>query len=236
MLNAHRLAEIRIRRHFTRRGTFSLKRAVMKSWQRIIRGLGLATVLVFFTIVLTPLSNVLGRAMAIRPGVESTGAIVVLAAGMFRGGELNDESMRRCMKGIELYKKGFAPLLVLSGKGRPEQTTPTEAEVRAQLAQVAGVPLAAIIKEETANTTREESLLIFEFLKQRNVDRIMLVTESLHMRRAKMVFERAGLQVLAAPSDNLPNAALSADDRLWLSMRVAMESVAIIYYRVAGYL
>jgi uncharacterized SAM-binding protein YcdF (DUF218 family) len=205
-------------------------------WQRIIRGLGVVTVVVFFAIVLTPLSNIAGRAIAIEPAVESTGAIVVLAAGLFRGGELVDESLRRSTRGIELYKKGLAPLLVLSGRARPREPVPTEAEVRAGLAELAGVSRSAIIKEETANTTMEESVRIAALLKQRHVDRILLVTESLHMRRAKMVFERAGLQVVPFPSDNLSHAARSPSDRLWLATRVAMEVTAIAYYRIAGYL
>jgi uncharacterized SAM-binding protein YcdF (DUF218 family) len=208
----------------------------MSYWQRIIRGIGILTLILFFVLGLTPVSNVAGRAVAVAPRVESTEAIVVLAAGLFRGGQLVDESMRRFMKGVELYKKGFAPLIVLSGRARGDEPVPTEAEVRAQLAEVAGIPRAAILKEETANTTQEESIRIPALLKERNVKRILLVTESLHMRRSKMVFERAGLQVLAAPSDDFPNSARSAGDRIWLSMRVAMESTAILYYRLAGYL
>lgn len=208
----------------------------MNYWQRIIRRLGILTVLLFFLTALTPVSNIAGRAVAVAPSVEPTGAIVVLAAGILNGGDLVDESLRRAIKGIELYKKGFAPLIVLSGKARSNQPIPTEAEVRAQLAEVTGIPREAILKEETANTTREESILISALLKERNVNRILLVTESLHMRRARMVFERAGLQVMPAPADDYPNAARSPRDRIWLTMRIATESAALIYYRVSGYL
>lgn len=204
--------------------------------QRIIRGVGIVTVLFFFVAALTPASNFLGKRMAMDPEVAPSGAIVVLGGGIMKGGELGDESMRRAIRGIELCKRGFAPLIVLSGKAGPDQPHPTEAEARAKIAEVAGIPRESILKEETANTTREESIRIAALLTERNIGRILLVTESLHMRRAKLLFERAGLAVLPAPSDDYSTAMKSPGQRLWLAMRIGMESAALVYYRVAGYL
>jgi uncharacterized SAM-binding protein YcdF (DUF218 family) len=99
-----------------------------------------------------------------------------------------------------------------------------------------GIPPAAILKEETANTTHEESIHISSTLRGRNAARILLVTESLHMRRASQVFERAGLQVQPAASADYPAIVRSPGDRLWLAMRIAQESIALIYYRLAGYI
>src|SRR2546429_9103366 len=117
-----------------------------------------------------------------------------------QGGFLGEESVRRFLRGIELYRKGRGPLIVLTGTGRPGEPNPTEAKIRASLAAAMGIPPEAILKEETANTTREESMHIAAQLRQRNISNILLVTESLHMRRAKSVFERAGLQVSPAVS------------------------------------
>ena len=206
----------------------------MRYWNRFIRGLGILTTLLFFITTLTPAANMIGRNLAIAPQAESGGAIVVLAAGLMRDGELSDESMRRLWKGIELYKQGAAPLIVLSGRSR-EEPSPTEAEVRGKIAGLAGIPREAILKEETANTTREEAIRIGPLLKEHNVSRIILVTESFHLRRAKLVFERAGLDVVAGPSDNYSNALWTPAGRLWVAMRVAMEAFALVYYRVAGY-
>ncbi len=215
---------------------FTARNSSSVAAQRIIRGVGIVTVLFFFVAALTPASNFLGRRMAIDAELAPSGAIVVLGGGVMKGGELGDESLRRAIRGIELSKKGFAPLIVLSGKAGPDQAHPTEAEARARIAEVAGIPRESILKEETANTTREESIRISALLKERNIDRILLVTESLHMRRAKLLFERAGLQVLPAPSDNYSIAAKSPGDRLWLAMRIGMESAALVYYRLTGYL
>jgi uncharacterized SAM-binding protein YcdF (DUF218 family) len=99
-----------------------------------------------------------------------------------------------------------------------------------------GIPPEAIIKIETSMTTREESIHTASVLRQRNMHRIILVTESLHMRRAKLVFERSGLEVLPAISTDYPGAILRPGGRLWLAMRLMQESAALVYYRLAGYI
>jgi uncharacterized SAM-binding protein YcdF (DUF218 family) len=203
----------------------------------MVRGLGAVTVIAFLLVSLTPASNIAGHRLAVTSEPpQQADAIVVLGSGLMPGGVLNEESMRRVIKGIELFKKGMAPLLVVSGTGRFESPAPSEAAVRAKLAEEMGIPPAAILKEETANTTHEESIHISSTLRGRNAARILLVTESLHMRRASQVFERAGLQVQPAASADYPAIVRSPGDRLWLAMRIAQESIALIYYRLAGYI
>lgn len=206
-------------------------------WERIIRGLGVVTVITFIVVTLTPAGNAVGRRIAvISPRLQPADAIVVLGAGLLGGGALNEESMRRAIAGIELFKKGMAPIIVFSGTARPDSSGLTEAEVRAKLAESMGIPPGAIFKEETANTTREESIHIGKTLRGRNAVKILLVTESLHMLRARHVFERAGLDVQPAVSADYPALLRSPGDRLWLAMRIAQESSALIYYRLAGYI
>jgi uncharacterized SAM-binding protein YcdF (DUF218 family) len=168
--------------------------------------------------------------------VRPAEAIVVLGAGLMHGGALGEESLRRAIRGIELYKQGLAPVIVFSGPGRDEQSKLTEAGIRARLAMTMGIPPEVILKEETANTTREESVHIAAQLRLRNISRILLVTESLHMRRARFVFERAGLRVLPAASADYTVTATSPGDRLWLTIRILQESAALMYYRAAGYI
>lgn len=207
----------------------------MKRFQRLIRGLGVVTVVLFLVAGLTPIANIAARRVALTPQIEPGGAIVVLAAGIMRGGDLEEESLRRVTAGIELYKKGFAPLLVLSGGARFDEDRFSEAEVRARLAEVAGIARHNILKEETANTTREEAVRISAMLKERSVTRILLVTESLHLRRAKLTFEETGLQVLPVPSDDYSTGMRSPRGRLFLTKRIVQECLGLVYYRVAGY-
>ena len=203
---------------------------------RVIQAIGVVVVAVFCVIVFTPICNEASRYFTVGSSIQQSGAIVVLAAGIWRGGMLDDESLRRAVRGIELYKSQLAPVLVFSGKQRGGEPTMTEAEIRTTLALTMGVPRDAIIKEEKANTTREESIRISAQLASRGVQDILLVTESPHMRRAKYLFERAGIEVRPAPSDNPTVAAVSPGERLQLALRLIQESLALVYYRIAGYI
>jgi uncharacterized SAM-binding protein YcdF (DUF218 family) len=202
------------------------------TWGRGVHYLGVFTLTAFFITAATPLANTIGRRFEVTSDkLQPADAIIVLAAGVMRNGALNSESMRRAIAGIQFYKLGLAPILVLSGPGR----SGTEAEVRTKLAETMGIPPAAILTETTAHTTFEESIHISRVLHRRGAERVLLVTDSVHMRRAVRVFEHAGLNVQAASSADDPAAVTSSVERLWLAMRIAQESVALIYYRLAGY-
>jgi uncharacterized SAM-binding protein YcdF (DUF218 family) len=206
---------------------------VTRFWERIIRGLGLFTLIVFLIASLTPVPNIIAARIQAAEVLQTSDAIVVLGAGISKG-LLKDESMRRTIRGIELYKRGLAPLIIFSGDERRNE--PAEAAIRAEMARALGVPQEAIVTLDRSRTTREESIRTADLLRQRNAKRITLITDSLHTRRAKRLFERVGLEVYPAYSADYVVAMTSPLDRLWLSMRVAQESLALIYYRLAGYI
>lgn len=205
-------------------------------WNRIIYGMGVGAVIVSLVSAFTPAWNTAGRAMSPHAVIEASDAIVVLGGGVWSDTTLGDESLRRVVYGIRLHQRGLAPLIVLSGPERVSPPTIPEADVRAKLARDMGIPAGSILLEKTARTTYEESVRIADLLRPHKASRILLVTESLHMRRAKLLFERAGFQVLPAPSDEFPNVLFSPADRLWLMTRLLQETLGLMYYRVWGYL
>jgi uncharacterized SAM-binding protein YcdF (DUF218 family) len=158
----------------------------------------------------------------------------VLGAGFSPEGWLDAASHRRLIHGILLYRQGLAPLLVLSGGTSP--AGPSEPEIRARLAREMGVPPAAIFPLIGANTTREEALRASAELGRRGVRSVLLVSNSLHLVRARAVFERQGLAVLPAPVEETPLHALGSTGRLVLGQSLAQELAGWIYYRVSGYL
>ena len=209
----------------------------MRVWERIIRCLGIVTVAVFIIVALTPAGNAVGRRFSVASGqLKPADAIVVLGAGVMHNGVLSEQSMRRAIAGIALFRRDMAPLIVLSGPGRPGGVNPSEAGIRAKLAVALGIPPGAILIEETAQTTREEAIHIASTLRARDATRILLVTDSLHMRRAVRVFEHSGLQVQPAVSDDYSSSAVSPGERLWLAMRICQETAALVYYKIAGYI
>jgi uncharacterized SAM-binding protein YcdF (DUF218 family) len=202
---------------------------VTRIWERIIRGLGFLTIAFFLLASLTPVPNIIAGRIQAPEILQPCDAIVVLGGGTIAPGMLKDDSLRRTLRGIELYRRGLASLIILGGE-------PGEAAVRIAMARSLGVPDDAILTLETAQTTREESSRTMDLLRKRNAKRITVITDSLHTRRAKLLFERVGLEVYPAYSADYVAAMTAPRDRLWLSMRVAQESLALIYYRIAGYI
>jgi len=205
-------------------------------WSSMSRTLGIIGVLGFLIAAFTPFVNVLARWQATPGQLEPAEAIVVLGADSAgRDGTLGTTSLRRVIHGIVLHRRGLAPLLVLSGHASPEGRS--EAEARADLARVLGVSSDGILTESGARTTREEAERIRELLRPHAVRRILLVTDSPHMMRARGVFERAGFEVLPAPADDSPLLVSRApEDRLQVLRRILQAYAARFYYRVAGYL
>jgi uncharacterized SAM-binding protein YcdF (DUF218 family) len=202
---------------------------------KLLKWLGMAGVLGFILSVNTPVWNYLARPMLVEPSVRSSDAIIVLGAGVLSDQTLTDESLRRAVYGLRLFNRGLAPLLVLSGPRRRDFPGLSEAEIRRDLAIQWGIPAGQILVVSDVATTQEESVKIAAALSERGASDVLLVTSALHMRRAKSVFERAGLTVFAAPSDNYPVAAVAPQERFLLMMWVLEQGVALLHYRFSGY-
>jgi uncharacterized SAM-binding protein YcdF (DUF218 family) len=146
-------------------------------------------------------------------------------------GELTDNSLRRTVHGIRLFRQGLAPRIVLLG---PEDHGAVEAEVRARYAADFGVPAGAVIVEPHGESTRDEAQRVLARLGGGRAASVILVTGVHHMRRARRVFEREGMVVATAPvlEESLRPARPQA--RLALARAVIQEAVARAFYRVAG--
>ena len=203
-------------------------------WNRLMAGIGAVTIGLFLVVILTPAVNVASRLLADQPDIRQSDAIVVLASGLMNDGTLNAESMERFIYGLGLYKQGLAPLLILSGP--PRDRTEPESTVRAKLAVQFGVPASAILELPHVLTTRDEALDTAVLMKQRNIRNVLLVTEPLHMRRARRIFEAVGLSVAPAPSNRFPETAASPEDRLLLLQTLLTQGAGLAYYHLAGFI
>jgi uncharacterized SAM-binding protein YcdF (DUF218 family) len=133
-------------------------------------------------------------------------AIVVLAGEVSlpdeEGGvaELESGTLHRCRHAAELYKRGAAcPVLVSGGKVDPDVPGPAFAEVmRAFLLQL-NVPAADVIVESTSRNTYENAVESSRLLEKQKIRKIVLVTDAVHMNRALACFRKQGLEVVPAP-------------------------------------
>ncbi len=135
------------------------------------------------------------------------GAIVVLGGAVApglpprRGPELVEAS-DRVLHAARLFRAGKAPLVVPTG-GR----VPWSARARSEAAEMAdllaewGVPREAIVLEEKARTTSENAVETAKLLRARGIRRVLLVTSSLHMRRALAAFRAEGAEAIPSPCD-----------------------------------
>lgn len=196
------------------------------------RALGLAGLVFFLAVAFTPLPNLLSRYWGTPSRPSAAEAIVVLAAGVRGDGALTDGSLRRALHGVRLHRKGLAPLLVFTGPSHANGLT--EAEIRADLARELGASPDAILTEPRGLTTRDEVIFVRLLLQPRGVRRILLVTDSQHMSRARVLFERAGFEVFPASVDDVSSWEAGPEQRLRLMRWVMKEFVARLYYRVAG--
>ena len=129
--------------------------------------------------------------------------IVVLGGGIEaegkfgRWGDLNDAA-DRVFAGAELLKANKAPRVIVSGGAirGPVTAASRASDVLKRL----GVPSSAILLEESSLTTQEEAVAIAKLAN--GSKHILLVTSSLHMRRAVALFTAQGFKVTAVPTDH----------------------------------
>lgn len=195
-----------------------------------IRLLGLLAVAFFFALAFTPLPNRLHRVFATPARLGPADAIVVLGAGA-ADDYLSERSLRRAVHGMRLFQRGLAPVLVLHGPAGG--SGPPEADTRAALARDLGLPAGAIVVTGGL-TTRDEARRSWSELSPAGRTRVLLVTGSHHMWRARAMFERQGFTVLPAPVEEVAAEGALPELRLEMARSVLQEGMARLVYRLAG--
>jgi uncharacterized SAM-binding protein YcdF (DUF218 family) len=230
--------------------------ALWRRWPRtgrILAGGGLAA--------LAFLSSSAGAGFLVRPlermttplqaqALAQAQAIVVLAAGRVqRAPEYGERdipdylALARVRYAAHLQRRSGLPVLVTGGNGASgvDPATNDRAYTKADAMATAlredfGVPVRWI--ETRARDTAENAAYSAALLRRDGVRRILLVTDAMHMARARAAFERAGLEVTDAPTMFLGRQAQGAG--AWLpsaegmrrSRYAAYELLGLAWYRV----
>lgn len=160
-------------------------------------------------------------------------AIVVLG-GATRYGWMERERVdpwelrnSRLASGARAWLSGRAPIVVLSGgKGEARRMKPAIERL--------GVPASALVLEERSHNTGDNALNTVELAREYGFQRILLVTSSIHMPRAVLLFRRTGLDVIPVPVPETAHRAnwtdrwLPSPRALWRSGRALKEYVALM--------
>ena len=183
-------------------------------------------------------ARVAAEALVVSEELERTDALMVLAGSA--------AYVERTARAAELYREARAPAVILTNDGQlsgwsnESQNNPTFVErARRELVR-AGVPNENIeVLPRRVGSTHDEALLLKEYVDERHLRSLLVVTSAYHSRRALWTFRRAfeGSGVAVGVSKAGPGSQTPAPGTWWLSPRgwqsVAGEYVKMVYYRLS---
>lgn len=190
-----------------------------------------------------------------------TGPVIVLLGGGTESGdyprpitEVNSAG-DRVLYTAWLYKQQAAPYILLSGGNLEfsEARESTPAQDMVNILALMNIPQEVLWIQDRSQNTQEDALYSAEYLRDKGIDEIILVTSAMHMPRAVALFEQQGLKVIPAPTDFtitdkgwedltsfkfkqiliniLPNASSLA-----LTTNVLKEHLGMLVYRMHGWI
>lgn len=183
----------------------------------------------------------------IAPERSGAQAIVVLAAGQLRQApeygrrDIPDYiGLARLRYAAHLQRRTGLPLLVSGGtageRGGSEPAYTLADAMATALRQDFGVPVKWV--EGQSRDTAQNAAFSAALLREQGVRRVLLVTHAMHMARARAAFQRAGLEVVDAPTMFFGGQARSI--HAWVPSAEGMrrswygiyELVGIVWYRL----
>jgi uncharacterized SAM-binding protein YcdF (DUF218 family) len=141
-----------------------------------------------------------------KPGATGAQAIVILAAGSmedapeYGGQDIPDEvTLVRLRYGAWLQHATGLPLLVSGGNATADGKLEAKAITMARVLREDFRTDVAWLEARSDNTF-ENATFSAAILRQHGIKRILLVTDAMHMARAREMFARTGLEVVIAPT------------------------------------
>lgn len=110
--------------------------------------------------------------------IERADTIIAVSGG---------DSNARIEKSVELYKEGWAPVIIFSGAAAEGDIS--NAAAMRNIASSMGVPKSDILIEEKSVDTVENAKFTSEIIKSKGYQSIILVTSPYHQRRTMELFQ-----------------------------------------------
>jgi uncharacterized SAM-binding protein YcdF (DUF218 family) len=162
-----------------------------------------------------------------KDAARSSDAIVVLGAAQYDG-RPSPVLQARLDHALQLYEDGVAPMIVVTG-GRREGDRFTEATASASYLHAHGVPDTSILRETTGKSSWESLAAAGQFLEDRGMTRVVLVSDPYHAARIDDIAEEVGLDAVTSPTRTSP---ISGGDE-W--RRFGTETLRVAAGRLFGY-
>jgi uncharacterized SAM-binding protein YcdF (DUF218 family) len=191
-------------------------------------------------LLVAPLEN---RSLPVpNPKMVDAKAIVILGGGRSFAAPEDDnrdqpsaQTLARLRHGARLYRMTGLPILV-SG-GAPDRGGESEAAVMARaLREDFHIPVRWI--EGTSENTAQNATHAATMLREAGIDRVLLVTDAMHMSRAMQIFSKTSLMVVPAATDFRSRKPLSVADfipsagGLQTSHYALHEWIGLVWYRL----
>jgi uncharacterized SAM-binding protein YcdF (DUF218 family) len=130
--------------------------------------------------------------------VQAEAAIVLGAAVWSR--EPSPVFRERINHAVELYRRGRVRKIIFTG-GRGNRDEPTEAAAAKVYALRRGVPETDILLETQSHTTYQNLANAKRLAKSRGINRVLVVSDPLHMKRAMCMARDLGLEAYPSPTE-----------------------------------
>lgn len=153
-------------------------------------------------------------------GVERVA--VVLGAAQYNG-QPSPVLKARLDTAVRLYEQGHASAVVVTGGGQAGDVT-TEAKTGYDYLRSAGVPDEDLMLEVQGASTYESLAATARFLRDDNLEHVIVVTDGFHIKRSLSIADEVGLDAVGVAST--PHASVE---------RIAREGTAVAVGRVVTF-
>lgn len=160
---------------------------------------------------------------------KKSDAILVLGAKSYKSDKYNPCLSARVEHAAELYKKGYADKIIMSG-GDDSEDGKNEASTMQEIAQKFQIPKNDILLENKSKSTFENIVFSGKLMTDQNIKSVIIVTEPFHSPRAGLVAKKDSINYSLSPT-------LTSQCWLrwkYLSRYFLKEPLAIIKYYISG--
>ena len=128
--------------------------------------------------------------------------IVVLGAAQYNG-RPSPVLRARLDHALTLYRERLAPVIIVTG-GIGAGDRMSEATVGHRYLRQHAVPDSALVVRPDGHTTAESMRSVAEWMRERELDRVVLVSDPFHMARLRLEARRVGLAPRTSPTRTSP--------------------------------
>lgn len=150
--------------------------------------------------------------------------IVVLGCQVWPGERPSPALAARTRHGIDLYRSGYAPRMILSGG--VGTYPPAEAEVMRRMAVTAGVPQDALVIDDTAHSTEDSMRTIKQLMNSHGWKTALIVSDPFHLLRSETMARDLSIEAYGSPASDSPTWTVP-HLRVYYTAR---EALALIWY------